>query len=147
MSLADIHNRLPSSGDMVKKASNHLVKLVTGADAYRRHVWTLSPTSARNRHPKAQESQATWDTTDTVYFRWETQTFLPYKPGFGSIFLIDVQVEPLESLVNYAEAVLVNACWETMPPDIAEYKGLNNNRIGHLLRDVMDRTFLKGNQE
>lgn len=140
----EIDKRLPDA-DHIQKASSHLVKLVTGEQAFQRTVWTLSPSPERNRHPTLAASQATWDTTDKAYFRYETQTFVPFQPGERVIFLIDVNVIPLESACKtYEDVIKINAALETMSDSVRKYKGLDNTRVGSLVRDVMDIKFGEG---
>lgn len=141
---ASVHARLPDA-DLIKKSSEHLVKLVCGGDSWRRTVWTLSPSPALCRHPKLAAAQASWDTTDKIYLRWEEQTFLPFVPGEQVIFVIKVQTQELgQACVSYQDAIRIDAALETMSDSVRAYKGLDNPRVYQLLRQVMDKLFNRG---
>jgi hypothetical protein len=141
---AEVHMRLPDA-ELIQRASEHFVKLVTGGDTWQRTVWTLSPTDDLCRHPKLKASQSDWSNTKQVYLRWEEQTFVPFVPGERVIFLIKVQTMPLaDACENYDDIVRVNASLETMSDAVKAYKGLDHPRLQELVRQVMDSKFANG---
>lgn len=128
-SLAAIHGPV-ADGEAVRAASERLVALVTGGDAFERFVWTVSPDPRLHQHPT--HGLVAWDAGDDAgslaaraSLRHERQTFIPVPGRRQAVFTIRVDSEPLALAVRtQADARRLRASLASMTPAVLAYKGL-----------------------
>ncbi|HSV44665.1 MAG TPA: heme-dependent oxidative N-demethylase subunit alpha family protein [Ramlibacter sp.] len=117
-------------------AAAPLVQLVTGGDAWERHVWTISPSGRYDQHPR-RHGRAPWpDSSDAQCFaqgcwlRAERQTFLPVGRGTRqAVFTIRVMLQPLVQAVDTPEkADRLHDALASMSDAVLAYKNLATAR-------------------
>jgi dimethylamine monooxygenase subunit A len=117
-------------------ASRQLVALATGGDCWERHVWTISPSSRYDQHPR-RHARAPWpDAHDAAGFarqcwlRAERQTFFPVGRGTRqAVFAIRVMLQPLsEAVSSPALAQTLHDSLASMSQAVLDYKGLSAAR-------------------
>lgn len=116
-------------------ASEHLARLVTGAERWERFVWTVSPDGALDHHPTrtvlppwpAQADAAAL--AAQAWFRTERQTFIP-APALGqAVFTIHVEARPLaEAIATPGQATRLHEAIASMSPAVLAYRGLTDAR-------------------
>ena len=112
-------------------ASDHLVRLVTGADHWERFVWTITPCSTLDRHP-ARTPAAAWSATAdaaqlaaAAWFRTERQTFIPAPDRREAIFTIHVETRPLAAaLPTASHALALHDALASMSLGVLAYRNL-----------------------
>lgn len=112
-------------------ASEHLLRLVTGAERWERFVWTITSDPALNRHP-ARGPAAAWPATAdpaqlaaASWFRTERQTFIPTPDRCEAIFTIHVETRPLaDALPTTAHALQLHDALASMSPQVLAYRNL-----------------------
>lgn len=123
--LLAVHAPVPNAAQL-NAATSTMVKIVASGDRYRRNVWTLKPSAKLDGRPTS--SSASFAETGEVYFRWETQTFVP-MPDDRALFLVRTQVKSVEQ----AEAPLLLAAIASMRPETLAYKGLDDPALREAL--------------
>lgn len=129
---AEVHAPV-ADNQMLVTASAHLARLVTGADRWERHVWTITRHPRLHAHP-AHVDGAAWPSdvqADAAhiaalsYFRTERQTFIP-APELGlAMFTIRVHVQPLtQALASAAQAQQLHDAVASMSPAVLAYRSL-----------------------
>ncbi len=118
---------------------------------FERFVWSLNPTAALDRHPRAAgvsgrppgpgvadrsaEARAAFSAApagdaagpiDATWFRVERQTTLPFPDARVALFLIRVLVAPLREVLaaEPGRAARLAASIRSMSPEVAAYKGV-----------------------
>lgn len=113
-------------------ASNQLVSLATGGACWERHVWTISPSSRHDQHPR-RHSRTQWPAANDpaafasqCWLRAERQTFFPVGRGTRqAVFAIRVMLEPLTNAVGTPQKVLrLRDSLVSMSAAVLEYKNL-----------------------
>jgi hypothetical protein len=139
--ISEIHGVVPGLNAGIGRAiQNFLAKMQPGA-FWTRSNWGLSGSLERNQHPsrnlpRLDESAA----PDEVIFRVEEQSFCVVTTPDGSdvlLFGIRVRCVPLAMLIGTSAAPKLAFALETMPPEMARYKGLERSRaaIIRMLRE------------
>jgi len=116
-------------------ASEHLTRLVTGAERWERFVWTITRHPTLSQHPQ-RCSTAPWSADAGVdalaaraFFRTERQTFIPLPDAAQAIFTIQVQMQPLaEAIYSPAHARQLHAALASMSPSVLAYRSLTEAR-------------------
>jgi len=116
-------------------ASEHLTRLVTGAERWERFVWTITRHPMLSQHPR-RCSTAPWPAEASVdalaaraFFRTERQTFIPLPDAAQAIFTIHVQMQPLaDAIRSPAEARQVHAALASMSSSVLAYRSLTEAR-------------------
>ena len=137
-SLDQIHGVVPGLNvEIGKHISTFLARIKPGF-SWNRHNWGLSASPERNQHParslKKLDSMAVPDET---FFRVEKQSLVALPDTGGILFGIRISVYPLNQVkAKEAARVRLIHALETMPSEVAHYKGLGlaRNRIIDLLR-------------
>ena len=116
-------------------ASDHLARLVTGAERWERYVWTVTPHPHLGQHPKrcgplAWSADATVDVlAASAFFRTERQTFIPMPAQQQAIFTIHVERRPLaDALATRAQARQLHDALASMSAAVLAYRGLTDAR-------------------
>lgn len=113
-------------------ASQQLVQLVTGPDAYERFVWTVTPSGRYDQHPK-RHAREPWPLhldddafAARCFLRAERQGFIPLTEGpRRAVFTIRVVLQPLAEAVNTPEkARRLHDSLASMSDAVLAYKNL-----------------------
>lgn len=114
-------------------ASQQLVQLATGGDSWERFVWTVTPSSRYDQHPRRRAREPWPDIEDpgafaaACWLRSERQTFLPIPaPGTRqAVFTIRVMLQPLVQAVDDGgKARRLHDALASMSPAVLDYKNL-----------------------
>ncbi|MCW5664102.1 MAG: DUF3445 domain-containing protein [Piscinibacter sp.] len=116
-------------------ASDHLARLVTGAERWERFVWTVSSDGALDHHP-ARTVLPPWpadaDAAALVaqaWFRTERQTFIPAPELGQAVFTIHVEARPLAEAISTTEqAARLHEAIASMSAAVLAYRGLTDAR-------------------
>jgi hypothetical protein len=121
---------------LLVKASDSLVRLVSGAEAearWERFVWTVTDHPRLHAHP-AHVAHPRWRDTPVEHAWWRTerQTFIPLPEATGAaqaIFTIEIDVQPLAAAVaEPARAGALHAAIASMSDAVLAYRGLSGVR-------------------
>ena len=115
---------------LLLKATEGLMRVVTGADRWERFVWNVSDHPRLHAHP-ARVDVRRWQHTqaDLAWFRSERQTFIPLPAANQAVFTIHVQVQALaEVLDSPARAQLLHDAVASMSDAVLAYRGLDGAR-------------------
>ena len=130
---AQIHAPV-ADGDLLRKASEALTRLVTGPERWERFVWNVTDNPRLHAHP-LRVPAVRWSHDPgaqglpRAWFRSERQTFIPVAERAQSLFTIAVDVQPLAEVVNTAErAQSLAAAVQSMSPAVLAYRGLTTVR-------------------
>lgn len=130
---AEIHAPV-ADGDLVRRASDALARLVGGDERWERFVWNVTDNPRLHVHPRrtnperwSHEPRAT--SLPRAWFRSERQTFIPVPQVNQSVFTIQVDVQPLPEAVPDADRRqrLADAV-SSMSPAVLAYRGLTTVR-------------------
>ena len=139
LSFAALHAPVADNAALMA-ASDSLVRLVTDGNAWRRHVWTLTPDSRYDQHPRRITRRPWPDTLDDADFasrcflRVERQTFIPVSDGDNAglrqaVFSIRVMIQPLhEAVSSAARARRLHDALASMSTAVLDYKNLRPAR-------------------
>ncbi len=135
LDLAAVHAPV-ADGRNLLAASAHLVQLATGGECWERFVWTISPSTRHDQHPRRQPREP-WPATDDAaafaaacHLRAERQTFFPVGQGTRqAVFTIRVMIEPLTAFVRDAAcARRLHDALASMSDAVLDYKSLMRAR-------------------
>ena len=130
--LAAVHAPV-ADPELLQAATRPLVALATGGGRWERRVWSISPSSRHDQHPRRHPPAAWPDTPDPATFasgcwlRTERQTFFAVGGGTRqAIFTIRVQLQPLARAVDtIARARRLHDSLASMSEAVLAYKGLS----------------------
>jgi dimethylamine monooxygenase subunit A len=113
-------------------AGRQLVQLVTGGERFERFVWTVTPSSRFDQHPRRHPRQPWPQGADAQAFarqcflRVERQTFFPVESAPGqAVFTIRVMLQPLaQAVTTPAEARRLHEALASMSDAVLAYKNL-----------------------
>lgn len=135
LDFAALHGPVADNAALVA-ASQHLVALATGGDCWERAVWTISPSSQYDRHPR-RHARAAWrpvEDPDAIahqcWLRAERQVFFPVGQGTRqAVFAIRVMLQPLTRAVQTPEqAQRMHDSLASMSQAVLDYKNLGGAR-------------------
>lgn len=111
---------------LLLKASAGLLRVVTGAEAWERFVWTVTDHPRLNAHPSFANSDRWSHPIDAgAWFRSEHQTFIPLPGRAQAVFTIHVQLQALAAVsAQPRRAAALHDAIATMSPAVLEYRGL-----------------------
>jgi hypothetical protein len=112
------------------KATEGLLKVITGPERYERFVWNVSDHPRLHAHPARVDPQR-WQHTAVpqAWFRSERQTFIPLPAQQQAVFTIHVEVRPLaQALQAPAQAEALHAAVASMSPPVLAYRSLGGVR-------------------
>ena len=131
---AQVHAPVADNQTLVT-ASDHLARLVTGAERWERFVWTITRHPTLSQHPRRCDA-APWPSDASAealaaraFFRTERQTFIPLPEHAQAIFTIQVEIQPLaQAIVLPAHASQLHAALASMSPAVLAYRSLTDVR-------------------
>ncbi|MEY2618858.1 MAG: hypothetical protein RL522_1860 [Pseudomonadota bacterium] len=129
--LAAVHAPVADNA-LLQSASRHLQALATEGGSWERWVWSLSPSSRHDQHPRRHPATPWPNTPDPAalaaacWLRTERQTFLPVGGGTRqAVFTIRVQLAPLVQAIDTpAKALRLHDSLASMSEAVLAYKGL-----------------------
>jgi hypothetical protein len=130
LSFAEVH-RPVADNRLLIATSEHLLRLVTGADRWERFVWTIARSGRLDAHPQYAQLPA-WrsdagadEIAAAAWWRTEHQTFIPVPGLRQAVFTIHVETEPLQAAIDTrAKALALCEALCTMSPAVLDYRGL-----------------------
>ena len=147
--LAELHGPV-ADGERLRAASRALMRAIAEKGPFERFVWSLNPTAALDRHPRAgglagrppgpsavdpeAVDREAVDPVAASWFRVERQTTLPFPDARVALFLIRVLVAPLDEVLAAwpGRAARLAASIRSMSPEVAVYKGVADGGPGLL---------------
>jgi hypothetical protein len=136
-SLLELHGPV-ADGGRLRAASVALTRAIVRKGPFRRHVWSLNPTPALDRHPDADgvagAPAGQVATLADAWFRVEVQTTVPLPQAGLALFLIRVRVAPLREVLAAApgRAARLAASIRSMSDAVRRYKGSGTGAEGLL---------------
>lgn len=131
---AEVHAPV-ADNRLLLAASDHLARLVTGAQRWERFVWTVTPEARLDMHP-ARVGQPRWPAEGDAqslaaqaWFRTERQTFIPVPRARLAVFTIHVESRRLADAVTTREqAAALRDALASMSDAVLAYRGLGAAR-------------------
>ena len=127
--VSEVHAPVPGLNDtLARRIDTFLARLAPGS-AWERDNWGLSADDALDHHPRHTLPALTGAATlETSWLRLERQTFVPLAGG-AVLFGIRVSVHRLDELAALpGVASRLARALETMPAEVAAYKGVTAAR-------------------
>lgn len=128
-----IHAPVPTlNAALGRRIRDYLARVPAGALGEREN-WGLAATPELNLHPALDRPRLTAAATPaTTWLRVERQAFVPLPANGGVAFLIRLELERLDRLAtaDLAAAWALAAALDSMPAEVAAYKGLEAARAG-----------------
>ncbi|GAB4121307.1 MAG: hypothetical protein Fur0014_21150 [Rubrivivax sp.] len=126
---AEVHAPVADAA-LIVRASEALVKLVTGDERWERFVWNVTGHPRLHAHPRHVDPQR-WpaDIAATLpagaWWRTERQTFIPLPAQGQAVFTIEVQCRPLDqAITTAAQAQRLHDAIASMSPAVLDYRNL-----------------------
>jgi hypothetical protein len=126
---AEVHAPV-ADGDLLRRAGDALLRLVTGSERWERFVWNVTDQPRLHAHPSRVDPER-WRHTAVAeaWWRTERQTFLPLTAQRQAVFLIHVEVRPLAAAIDTpARAAALHAAVASMSAAVLAYRGLTSVR-------------------
>ena len=118
--LAEVHSPVADNEKLIK-ASETIVKAITGENCYHRYTWAISSISTRSNHPFYERPD--FDKLAALTFRIEHEKTIPIVENESVVFLIQVSTNPLPDVLNECGPLLLESI-NTMSNPVLEYKNL-----------------------
>lgn len=126
---AQVHAPVADNALLIK-ASDALVRTVTGPERWERFVWTLTPHTRLHAHPDRVDPDR-WAGIplqrigEFAWLRSERQSFIPVAGASQAVFTILVGLTPLQEAVTVpGRAQRLHHALASMSPAVLEYRGL-----------------------
>jgi len=113
---------------LLLKATEGLMRVVTGPERWERFVWNISDHPRLHAHPAHVDVQHT--PVAQAWFRSERQTFIPLPAAHQAVFTIHVDVQPLAAVLhnNPARTLLLHDAVASMSEAVLAYRSLGGVR-------------------
>ena len=115
---------------LLLRAGDHLMRMVCGPEPWERFVWNVTRHPRLNAHPEAIDPTP-WaiDAFDDAaspraWWRTERQTFIAVPEQTQAVFTIHVELEPLASAIDAAQAARLHEAIATMSESVLAYRSL-----------------------
>ena len=111
---------------LLLKATEGLMRVVTGPERWERFVWNVSDHPRLHAHPAHVDGRRWLQTAPAqAWFRSERQTFIPLPAARQAVFTIHVEVQPLaEVLDSPARASALHDAVASMSEAVLAYRSL-----------------------
>lgn len=126
---AEVHAPV-ADGELLRRASEGLVALVSGSERWERFVWTITDHPRLHAHPQ-RVPQERWaqpvlaQGLPRAWFRSEHQTFVPVPGQRQAVFTIGVEVQALpQALPTVQRTRRLADAVASMSPAVLAYRGL-----------------------
>ncbi len=123
--LAELHAPV-ADGDVLRRMSPKLSTTMADSSlgSFLRYVWTITKVPNLSCHPDiVQQYKSESVDFNSLYFRVEKQTTMPFSDNNTSLFFVNVEVVPLSKVwYNYKD--LIKQSLNSMSESIIEYKNL-----------------------
>ena len=122
---AAVHAPVADS-ELLRKAGDSLMRLVTGAERWERFVWNVTDQPRLHAHPARVDSRR-WQHTavSDAWWRTERQSFMPVPGQRQAVFTIHVEVQRLADAIDTpARAAALHAAIASMSDAVLTYRGL-----------------------
>ena len=129
----EIHQPVPGF-PRDERIASRLAGYISRKGPFVRFVWTLTADAKLDQHPR--HPRQSWHTAQEIWYRVERQITIPLQ-DLGAIFLIRTYVHPLAEL-NKSQRSLLRKSLESMPKEIAEYKGLSGLQSSDRLLNLIE---------
>jgi hypothetical protein len=119
-----------ADGELLRKAGDSLMRLVTGSERWERFVWNVTDQPRLHAHPSRVDRER-WRHTAVAdaWWRTERQTFLPLPQHRQAVFTIHVEVRRLAAAIDTAaRAAALHAAIASMSEAVLAYRGLTTVR-------------------
>lgn len=128
--VAEIHEPVPGLNTALERSIDGFLAKIRPGISWERHNWGLSRSPELNQHP-ARELPPLLESVppNEIWWRLEEQSLVALPDSKGVLFGIRVTVHPLSEVQAHpaARAGLLRAL-ETMPVEMARYKGIHRAR-------------------
>ncbi|MFZ4767969.1 MAG: heme-dependent oxidative N-demethylase subunit alpha family protein [Roseimicrobium sp.] len=139
-SVTTIHAQVPTLNENLARPIHTFLQRIKPGTVWERWNWGMAADDAWNHHPTlARPRLHAGSTLADSWLRIEHQAFRALDVCGGLLFAIRVVVTPLTEIAQDASAaVRLAELLETMPDEIADYKGLRScrNAIAQQLREA-----------
>lgn len=135
--IAEIHGVVPALNSNIGRPIQAFLDRLKPGVSWLRSNWGLSRSPERNQHPSRKIARLDSSVTlNQVYFRVEDQSLVALPRSNGILFGIRLRIFPLSGYEKTAEGEKLAMALETMPEQMADYKGIATARprIVELLR-------------
>jgi hypothetical protein len=125
--LDEIHQPVPTLNSTLGFSISRFLSRLKPGTAFERANWGLAATPALNMHPRLNRPRLERSLSiENAWVRIEDQLLAALPSGAGILFGIRLRILPLRVILDDAAIAprFIRAV-ETMPPDIAAYKGLS----------------------
>jgi hypothetical protein len=129
LGISAIHGVVPTLNATIGPAIGNFLSRIKDGVCWTRSNWGLSRSAERNQHPsrKLPRLDASVGLED-VWFRVEEQALSALPVNNGVLFGIRVLSWPLGAMFGTPAAAHLIAALESMPAEVARYKGLETSR-------------------
>ena len=118
--LKELHKPI-ADGDKLRKASERILKALTGDNCYHRHTWGITPLEKRSNHPRYKKPD--FDSVDDLWFRVEHERTISVEKNKSCALLISVDVFPLKDVLK-TDGKLLQKSIDSMSDNVLVYKNL-----------------------
>ena len=118
--LKELHKPI-ADGDKLRKASERILKALTGDNCYHRHTWGITPLEKRSNHPNYYKPD--FDSVDDLWFRVEHERTISVEKNKSCALLISVDVFPLKDVLK-TDGKLLQKSIDSMSDNVLVYKNL-----------------------
>ena len=126
--LTQLHNPVADS-EILRKASNSIIRAITSKDCYHRYTWGISPLNTLSNHPLHEKPN--YSTLEELWFRVEHERTMAIIEGKTALFLINVSTYPLIQILK-TYGTLLKESINSMTENVLKYKNL------HLTKELLN---------
>jgi len=118
--LAEVHSPVADNEKLIK-ASDAIMKTITGEKCYHRYTWAISSLGTLSNHPHYERPE--FDSIRQLTFRVEHEKTIPIVQDESVAFLLQIQTKPLIEVIRNTGNLLRKSI-NSMSDNVLEYKNL-----------------------